>query len=337
MPRADYPPTSQHTGQFRYRYYAGEFDWGSDAAVYLRYQDRNNCYRVQLSTEYQELILWHGIGGYLQIVPCKLEAGRSYALEVVAQGEHLQVYLDGAKKIDYWHTCLPTLSGGIGLAVYRATVAFQDVSVTALPAGATAAPAHQAVFSTGCGAGCTGCSTAMSRSCCWRRIRIPTRGEYSANVLSYHFVKLRPGYRPLYFGFFGVRENDDKTTRVIGSIADFKFAGQGSDRFIIPFDGATSDKAMLSHHTDVLTYDRVRGTYRHEVTVEVTFAKDMTLHNMEFADPLTYNNKEPGRQNKYRWLPAGHRWGVFLADDGNIYRHPISQSLNITGQNSWLT
>ncbi len=145
LPREFYPPLCQHPGQFRYRYYAGEFDWGSEAALYFRYQDRDACYRVQLSSEYQELILWHGTGGYLQVVPCQLEPGRTYRVEVKAQGAHIQVALDGATKIDYWHTCLPTLSGGIGLAAYHSTVAFKQVRVTALPT-ATAATASPCIF-----------------------------------------------------------------------------------------------------------------------------------------------------------------------------------------------
>jgi len=337
LPREDFPPLCQHTGIYRYRYYAGEFDWGSDAAVFVRYQQRNDCYRVQLSTEYQEIILWHGVGGYLQVVPCKLDVGHTYTLEVAAQGAHLRVYLDGKKKIDYFHTCLPTLTGGIGVATYRATVAFQDLKVTALPPSTEATPAHQAVFSHRVWRGLHWVFDGDEPILLLEPDPSAYGGEYSANVMYYHFVKLRPGYRPLYYGFVGARKNDQFTTKVVGSVADFKFGGQGTERFVIPFDGATTDKSMLSHHTDVLTYDRLQGTYRHEIAIDITFTQEQTVRDIEFADPLTYNNKEPGRLNKYPWLPAGHRWGVLLGEDGKIYRHPISQSLNIDGQNGWNT
>jgi len=79
------------------------------------------------------LILWHGIGGYLQVVPCELKPGRAYRLEVAARGRNIQVFLDGDRKIDYWHRTLPTLSGKIGLAAYRSTVAFEEITVTELP------------------------------------------------------------------------------------------------------------------------------------------------------------------------------------------------------------
>ena len=337
LPREDFPPLCQHTGIYRFRYYAGEFDWGSDAALFVRYQNRNDCYRVQLSSEYQEMILWHGIGGYLQVVPCKLDAGRTYQVEVTAQGAHLQVFLDGKKTIDYWHTCLPTLAGGIGVGAYRATVAFQDVKVTALPPSTAPTPAHQASFSHRVWRGLHWVFDGNEPITLLEPDPSAFGGDYSAGVMYYHFVKLRPGYRPLYYGFVGARKNDQFTTKVVGKVADFKFSGQDTDRFVIPFDGAVTDKSMLSHHSDVLTYDRLRGTYRHDITVDVTFTTEQTVRNIEFADPLTYNNKEPGRQNKYTWLPAGHRWGVLLGEDGNIYRHPISQSLNIDGQNVFYT
>ena len=90
-------------------------------------------------------------------------------------------------------------------------------------------------------------------------------------------------------------------------------------------------------NTDTLTYDPARRTYRHDLLAECSFRKDAKMSTMEICDPLTYNNKEPGLSNKYRWLPAGHRWGVFLGEGGRVYRHPISQSLNLEGQNCWTT
>ncbi|HEX2973282.1 MAG TPA: family 16 glycoside hydrolase, partial [Tepidisphaeraceae bacterium] len=333
LPREDYPGAWQHTGQYRFRYYAGEFDWGSDAAVYLRYQDRNDCYRVQLSTEYQEMILWHGIGGYLQVVPCKIEPGKTYALDVQAQGNHLIVSLDGKKTIDYWHTCLPTLHGGIGLAAYNSTVAFQDVKVTALPAPATGAPAHQTRF-----------TIRQWRTLQWifdgnepiLQMEIePGDDDYQGQTLMWNFIKLRPGYRPSYYVNVNVRNNNVKTTRPINGLKGLKFGGDGTDRMTIDFDSATSDKGMLSHHTDALTFDRVRGVYRHDFNVDVTFAVDQQVYNLEFADPLTYNNKEPGKGVKYPWLPAGHNWGVFIGEDGKYTRHPITESIALDNWNSW--
>ena len=88
----------------------------------------------------------------------------------------------------------------------------------------------------------------------------------------------------------------------------------------------SEDRDRYAHAvtTDRLTFDRVRGTYRHAFTTEVTFLKDRTIGTFEFFDPLTYNNKEPGRGVTHRWLPAGHRWGLMRDADGTIYRHPIS-------------
>jgi len=337
LPREWFPPMCQHTGQYRYRYYGGEFDWGSDAAVFVRYRDREDCYRVQLSTEYQELILWHGIGGYLQVVPCELKPGRAYKLEVAARGRNIQVFLDGDRKIDYWHQTLPTLSGKIGLAAYHATVAFRDVAVAELPPPTTGAPPHRARF-----------HTRRWRTLRWifdgnepcflmERDRSPEEGGTGA--LFYMQVKLVPGYRPYYHAWVGVAPfvGNKTITELVGDVDSVRTTDENSDTLVLQFDSEHPQKLLRAHHTDRLTFDRVRGTYRHELTDEVEFLRDTKLATLEFCDPLTYNNKFPGRGVRYRWLPAGHKWGVVTGQDGKLYRHPISQSLNLWGQNSFLS
>jgi hypothetical protein len=335
LPRDWFPKLCDHTGIYRFRYYAGEFDWGSDAAVYFRYQNRENCYRVQLSSEYQEMILWHSTGGYLAVVPCKVVPGQAYQVNVLAQGAHIQVFLDGVKTIDYWHDCLPTLSGGIGLAAYNSTVAFNHVTVTAMPAPGPM-PAHQAVFTHRVWRAQPWIFDGNEPICLLETGKTGFAPDYGDGVMAFFFVKLRPGYRPMYQTFVSVRKNEAKTALLKGDeMKAVTYTGQGTGKLAFAWDGETSDKIMASHHTDVLTYDRARGTYRHDITADLTFNKDERIFALEFSDPLTYNNKTPGRGVKYRWLPAGHAWGVMRSEDGSITRHPISQSLNIDGQNSW--
>lgn len=322
LPREWYPPLCQHPGQLRYRYYAGEFDWGSEAALYFRYKDREQCYRVQLSSEYQEVILWHGTGGYLQVAPWKLEAGKTYQVEVKAQGAHIQVAIDGKKALDYWHECLPTLSGGIGLAAYHSTVAFQGVKVTALPA-ASAMPPHQPRF--------------LDRT--WRTQRWIFDGnepiallekngsDYGAKGFSLFFVKLRPGYRPLYYDPFLLGKNSAQDTTMVGTVDELVLTGSGTDHLSFTVHCTEPDNSISSLHTDDLTYDRTRGTYRHNITVVATFAKDQTITSLEYADVFTHNNHAPGRGVRYPWLASRDDWGLYSGDNGKIYRHPISKAL----------
>jgi len=339
LPREWFPPTAAHTGQHRYRYYAGEFDWGSDAAVFVRYQDREDCYRVQLSSEYQELILWHGVGGYLQVVPCELKQGHTYPLEVRVQGTHIQVLVSGKPKIDYWHRTLPTRSGKIGLGVYRSTVAFDNVSVTELPPLEQAVPAHRARL----------------RTRLWRTLRwvfdgdepiclverYPTLGKnptYLDRSLMLHFIKLCPGYRPTFYAWIAMQYTGGSgLTQLVGDVHDIATTGEGTERLELKFDTKCKKDALRIHHTDVITYDRVRGAYRHDMTYDVRFLAEVKARGFEFIDPLTYNNKFPGRGVKYGWLPSGHVWGLFLGEKGQAYRHPLSQSLALLGQNGWVT
>lgn len=337
LPRDWYPPLCAHPGQFRYRYYAGEFDWGSDAALWVRYRNRADGYRVQLSSIYQEMILWHGIGGYLAVVPCRVEPGRTYTLEVLAQGAHLQVLLDGERKIDYWHGCLPTLSGKIGVGAYHAAAAFSDVRVTALPPpGPT--PAHQPRFNTRTWRTQRWVFDGDEPICLWEKDQTTPPGRSTAGMLSYFQVKLRPGYRPLYSTWVSLIPDyhGQHGCALAGTTTDIETSGENTERLVIRFDTSLPNGTMDVANTDTLTYDAVRGTYRHDMLSECSFRKDVTMTRMEFCDPLTYNNKEPGLSNRYRWLPAGHRWGVFLNKDGTVRRHPISQSLNIGAQNNWV-
>jgi len=333
LPREWYPPNCNHTGQYRYRYYAGEFDWGSDAAVFVRYQDRENCYRVQLSTEYQELILWHGTGGYLQVVPCKLEPGRRYRLQVVAAGQNIRVLLDGVRKIDYWHRTLPTLTGKVGLAAYRSTVKFQNVLVTEAPPP-PATPVHKPRF-----------ATRIWRTGRWifdgnepigLLEKDQHRFQHTTNRLYLIFVKLVPGYRPYYTGWLGVSlTGNPGVSQLVGTEHNIKTTGERSERLGLRFDTLSLKKDVVIHQDGVLTYDRVRGTYRYDWALDCEFLRDRTTREIEFTDPLTYNNKFPGRGVKHGWLPSGHEWGLFGDLDGTPFRHPISQGLHIAGQNSW--
>ena len=332
LSRQDFP-VGQHTGQYRYRYFAGEFDWGSDAALFVRHQNRQDCYRVQFSSQYQEIILWHGIGGYLQVVPWKLEIGKAYRVEVLAQGAHLQVLVDGAKAIDYWHECLPTLTGGIGLGAYQATVAFQDLAVTALPPLAPP-PAHTPAFQTRHWRGGRWIFDGNEPLALLEKNGGTDPNAHQRN-LACHFVKLRPGYRPIFFDFLAIRRstswNDQPLSELIGDVDDIKTTGEKSSRLTFDFDSVTADKLMRVHHALTLTYDAARGTYRYAMAANLAFEGPQTVMKLEFADPFPYNNKPAGKSVEYPWLYAGNDSAVVTGEDGKLYQHPVSQGIFSSG------
>ncbi|HEY3415398.1 MAG TPA: LamG domain-containing protein, partial [Armatimonadota bacterium] len=221
-------------------------------------------------------------------------------------------------------------TGGIGLGAYHSTVAFRNVQVTALPAVTNGAPVHQAVFA--------------ARK--WRGLRwifdgnepilVLERNPYLDSIepgvphnLQYSFVKLKPGYRPYYNTFVGVDVAASVYTGIEIPVDAIPITGGGTDRLTIQFDGMTKDKKTSAHNTDVLTYDKVRGVYRHDMTLDVTSNVEQKLNNLEYCDPLTFNNHRPGTGVKYKWLPSNDDWGVFPGEDGTIYRHPISKGLQM--------
>jgi len=336
LPREMFPPQCQHTGQYRYRFFAGEFDWGSDAAVYVRYAGRWDCYRVQLSTRYQEIILWHGVGGYLQVVPCKLKVGQTYKLDVVAVGAHIRVLLDGEERINYWHRTLPTLAGGVGLGAYHATVAFQDVEVVELAAPDAGMPPHKPRFRTRTWRDLRWIFDGHEPMLCMYKDNPPIKGG-GTKAFFYSLQKLMPGYRPYLHGWLGLAPSapGKVITQLVGEVKDVRTDGENTDTLVLTFDTMHPAGLLQTHHTDRVTFDAVRGTYRHEVTGKVDFLKEVKTHTLEIYDPLTYNNKFPGRGVKYPWLPSGHTWGVVSGEEGKLFRHPLSQSLNLQGQNGF--
>jgi len=329
LPREWYPPMCQHTGQYRYRYYAGEFDWGSEAAVFFRYQDRENGYRVQLSTEYQELILWHGLGGYLQVVPCELKTGQTYKVDVLARGKNIQVMLDGVKKIDYWHRTLPTLAGKVGMGAYRSTVAFQDVTVTLLPAATVDLPPHKPRFRTGLWRTARFIFDGNEPICLMERTRYK---KARSKCMYFSHIKLVPGYRAYMNGWIGVEAKQMISAALVDEYG-IKTTGENSEELVLEFDSENPKASYRVRTTDRITFDRLRGTYRHDVTDVVDFTTDVTLPALQFFDPLTFNNKEPGRGVKHRWLPAGHKWGLIRGKDRKLYYHPNTQGF--AGNASW--
>ena len=74
---------------------AGNWTWAAyrnnvnapdyEAGLGLRKQG-DEMYRVMFSLRAQEVVLWSSRGGFLQVVPVKLEAGRDYAVRALARG-----------------------------------------------------------------------------------------------------------------------------------------------------------------------------------------------------------------------------------------------------------
>ncbi len=334
LPRDWFPPNCEHTGQFRYRYFAGEFDPGSDAAVFVRYRNREQCYRIQLSTEYGEVVLWHGIGGYLAVVPYDLEQGRPYNVKVRAAGRRLQVSIDGNDVIDYVHHTLPAIRGKVGFGVYNAAASFENITVAEIEPEQGTPPPHRPDFRVRDWRGMRWIFDGPEPICAMEKDIAPSPYE---GLLVLSHIKSLPGYRPQYKTWIGVHpypEGASSTSRLVGDLAGIGTKTE-PNRLILEFATAHPEGILSTAHRDTLTYDAKRGTYRHDFLCDVTFLKDCRATTIEFLDPLTHNNKFPAPGVKHRWLPSGHEWGLFRSENGAICRHPVSQALHLPGQNTW--
>lgn len=307
----------------RWRYWAGAYAPGCDAALLIRYVHPWHCYRVQFSVSRQEVILWKQFGGVLQVAPCETRLGVPFRVTVEAVGAHLTVSVDGEKKLDYWDRCLPELSGKIGLGVYSSKVAFSKIALTPLKVGPTPPP-HVPKF-------------------VWQKWRgeywLFDRGEpllrWSSGKGRAAYicdVKLRRGYRPLFHTRLGWRFfYHGPTHSVITEDAAAEVDRTGHLR--IRFKTLHPTLKIAADYAVTPEYEAGTGMYRYTVDTFLEALQALTdaVHmDPEFTDPITYNSKFPGKGVSHPWPFAGHLWQVGL-NGGRWRRAPIHQELGFEG------
>ena len=116
---------------------------GFEAGLALR-KKGSEMYRVMFSLPYQEVMLWSSRGGFLQVVPLKVEAGRTYEVTALVEGPHIKVAVDRRTVIDYWERNGVLASGGMALGLHEGTASFSKVSVNPVPAFRDEVPPHVA-------------------------------------------------------------------------------------------------------------------------------------------------------------------------------------------------
>ena len=199
-------------GCVRWGCHWGENLPGSDAGVVLGYLDALHFYRVQLSAARGELALWSATGGFLQLIPCKVELGAPHTLAVRWRGAHLVALLDGQPVMDYWDRSLPCTHGQVGLAVWKSSVQFAQF-VVAAARGKETMPTHVPDFhflpSDNLLEGNAAFAMAPYKGlilfdgnepiCYFFKLILPKDDDYSSDALFFEAVKLKPGWHPAYY------------------------------------------------------------------------------------------------------------------------------------------
>jgi len=312
-------------GCVRWGYHWAENKPGWDASVVFRFVDPLHYYRLVLSAGRGQVGLWDSTGGYLQVIPCELELGKTHLLRLVVRGAHIVAELDARTVMDYWDRTLPHGAGQIGLGVHNADVAFEQLKVVAPPPATERMPAHKPSFRMKDGVLYDG----QEPISCWRTDR--------AGTISQGLIKLRPGWRHQYYTAIGPNIQNVpgigyKWPLLEGKLPEaLKISGQGTDRLTVSFATGFKDK-IRAEHICTVSFDSGRQVYVYSYDSKMHFLVDFPqVFDIQFIDPLTQNNRPPGPELKYPWNWSGHRWLVLQGPDGKWQRYP---TLDYQGQNN---
>ncbi|HEY3418801.1 MAG TPA: hypothetical protein VGM23_18150, partial [Armatimonadota bacterium] len=304
---------------------------GWDAGIVFGYQDPLNFYRLQVSAARGELALWDATGGFLQLIPCKVELNQPHELVLTQHGAHLLAGIDGKPIMDYWDRALPYTNGKVGLAVWKSVTRVEKFQVNKIAADPTPLPAHQPNFRFAetdniLGGGHPAFHQDPHPGLILFDGYEPISMFWKGGSIFQEGVKLKPGYRAPYYTTLGPTMSGVWPTLVGELPAAMKITG-GGETIAYSFQ-CEEPKVAHTDYTCTVRFDQTRGVYRYEYRGKLTVLGPKLLNEYEFYDPLTYNNRAPGPEVRHTWNTAGHHWNVFQGPLGVWARYPIVDYLN---------
>ncbi len=324
-------------GCVRWGFHWGENLPGWDVGVIVRWSDALNFYRVQLSADRGELALWDSTGAFLQLIPCKVEVGAPHNLTVKADGAHFTASLDGVAVMDYWDRSLPHENGQVGLAAWQSRVRFEDFAVTKLEPSGETVPPHVPDLRIETTEGLMLGHPAFGQepsdgviifdgnepiSRYWRQGNDP-KYKGSREAMFHEAVKLRPGWRPEYYTWVGPKVYL-RVLPLTGELPSALNITEQGEKLV--FDFVLEEPGMArAEEVCTVDWDAEREVYRYLYDAKVTFTweEPSDYHYYELADPLTYNNREPGPEVTHQWNASEHEWNVYEAKAGGWARYPL--------------
>lgn len=297
-----------------YRNNANAPDYEAGVAVCRKGEE---MYRVMFSLRDQEIALWSSRGGFLQVVPCKLEAGKEYKITALVHWPFLKVAVDGQTLIDYCESHGVLTGGGVALGLHEGAAAFSQVAVTYDgPTGANSTPQ-------GTG-GRAHVADLHFRD--WKGARWAFDGNepifFVGDDCNGYEIKLVPGWRAQMFGWWHWCNYGDEYFYA-NKLTDFKALEEGKQlRFVVT--GTDKDKPWLVSRADVtVTYDPATKAYVHDTVSDLVIPEGKSLrvnHPIEFTDPCIYGHMGPATPHDSWEVP--HPWSVYKHVSGKLYKHP---------------
>lgn len=284
-------------------------DWGDqgcEAGLLVR-ASKDRGYRIQFSTKHQTIALVkYPDGGYLRVVPCKIELKQPLRVVVRASGEQLVVLVDGRTMIDYRDNFHPLVGGraAIGASSLGRTQ-FDEVSVRSLeaPTDSPPAPAHQPNFSV--------------RTWLGERSWVFDGDE---PILELHdekdpscFAKLRPGYKPqLTFDSHWGLENQGAFPEAASKWTRPTVSGGGAT-LQAAWSARNVKDRFTTRSTLVVGFDARRGTYTYDIDSQLEVLPGEPFH---FRYGFDFEHHTPLDPFRWQYLIAKRK-------SGELYHRPV--------------
>jgi hypothetical protein len=288
---------------------------GYEAAVLVRYQGPDQYYRLQVSSLWQELVVWKPSGGVVQVVPYEFKPGETYRLRVSCSGPQLSVAVNDKRVLTWQDTCNPVLSGRLGLARKEGESYFTSVKADSLPAASAKPSPHQPDF----------------REQTWHNLRFYFDGNEPVCTLGnnnvWDLMKFRPGYRPLLYTFNFIT---DWSRFYPTQIADYKLVESGG-RLVIETKGADpkTKSAITQDERMVITYDPARNLYLYDHTCATHVPAEETdkvAPGWDHGDAVFLGGVGSSVIRDPNYDKPTYRWAVFQAPDKQFYKLPFNHN-----------
>lgn len=252
-------------------------DGGFEAGLGVAVDTKNpEGYRVQVSHKYQCVALVrYPLGGYVRVVPCKIDKDKPLAVSVSRRGRELRVRVEGKELIRYLDP-LPLLpTGQIGLMTSsRGAVTFAKVGMKALPEVAEkdqpvpAATEHKPNFSVRKWLGEHRWVFDGDEPILMLPIQYQQSDTYHVQIIN--SVKLQPGFKPMLMW--------NAHWDIAGQGA-WKDGGSKSTEPVTQGGGSTLRADWQAKHhagrfetqtTLTIGFDNKRGTYTYDMDSQLT-------------------------------------------------------------------
>ena len=309
--------SSEHT-QF-YNYQAGRENSGYTFAVIARYVDTQSFYRIQISTQDQELAIWKPNGGFVYVAPVSVAVEESHLLAVEVRGAWIEVFLDGNSVARWFDGVSPIASGAMGLAVYDSKVRFGKVALADLgpevPPPAELQPSHF--------------RWRIWRGREWIFDRWEPIGMFEPQKLLLAEAKLRPGFRPvLYWELFW--KQYDSIGNYSDKLENLEILKEDGPELQVAWKSQDPSKRFTTTAALTVSLDRELNSYAYDVTTQFEVNPGQTWEysadGLEYLNLMPYNVVGPATEGQSNIWPWWYRWIAFSDADGSPGKYPLSHN-----------